>query len=502
MYSKTANKGRLGGTEGDDVLTGIAHGGKGQIHVYARGGEDTLNLNFADDFIGFSHGHHARGDNSQGADGKASPRSEDIFNFTDTQNVGSGTVVVGRLEDLDANDRIQIEGEDIDLNDLPSNVRIVEFNGAHTDDSAASQQWLLITTSTGGNIFYALEGARVDLTSQGGANGGTQEKHFLSEGDLPDFTSLMDVEFVEKNNHIPSEFTAKGGISINDVDHDASDVMKVIFGSSKGDLIAAGLNDDVVRAGKGSDYIWGGSGHDTIYAGSGDDTINGGHDESIGIACGLRDASAQVFRLFDGVFNRDPNAAGFEAWIDILESGRLSFQQVVSSFTNTAEFKYRFGGSTNDEFVTSLFENVLDRAPAESGLASWGGALGSGLVSRAEAVTRFTECAEFRIHSDDDFYTFVGSLRDVDDVMHGGSGADVFVFEDNFGRDVIADFDTTQKGERIDLSSVDSIVNFQDLQVNHLTQVGEDAVISDAIGNSIILQGVDMEDLSHRDFIF
>jgi Ca2+-binding RTX toxin-like protein len=88
------------------------------------------------------------------------------------------------------------------------------------------------------------------------------------------------------------------------------------------------------------------------------------------------------------------------------------------------------------------------------------------------------------------------------DVLRGGAGADCFVFEDGFGSDQIVDFDTSQAGEKIDLVGVSSITDFEDLTNNHLSQSGGDAIITDAQGNLITLQGVDMNNLTVDDFIF
>jgi serralysin len=88
------------------------------------------------------------------------------------------------------------------------------------------------------------------------------------------------------------------------------------------------------------------------------------------------------------------------------------------------------------------------------------------------------------------------------DVIRGGAGADRFVFEDGFGNDKITDFDTSQAGEKIVLVGVSSIIDFADLTNNHLSQPGSDAIITDALGNSITLLGVDMNTLTADDFIF
>ena len=88
------------------------------------------------------------------------------------------------------------------------------------------------------------------------------------------------------------------------------------------------------------------------------------------------------------------------------------------------------------------------------------------------------------------------------DSMVGGTGGDTFVFLNNFGQDVVADFDTTQSGEHIDLSAVSSITGFADLSNNHLRQSGDNTVIDDGLGNIITLQGVYMGSLSADDFLF
>ena len=88
------------------------------------------------------------------------------------------------------------------------------------------------------------------------------------------------------------------------------------------------------------------------------------------------------------------------------------------------------------------------------------------------------------------------------DLIRGGAGADRFVFEDGFGNDKITDFDTSQAGEKIVLVGVSSITDFADLTKNHLSQPGSDAIITDALGNSITLLGVDMNTLTADGFIF
>ena len=247
--------------------THIAQNGTGQIHTFdASGSRDQNNwdnLQFSK-ITSFSHGHHVR-----------TGSGNDTINFKNINEVSS--VIVGRIEDFDSQrDTLRIEGQAIDLNNLPTNVRIVEFNGAHNDAGSQPQQWILITTPAGGSIFYAFEGARVDMNNNGGANSGAQESHFISRAQLPDFSKLKTVPYVDPQNVVPTGIAATNGITINDVDVNTSDVLERIVGTGRDDLIAAGLNDDFVRGYQGNDQIWGGSGNDTVYGEDGDDILNGG----------------------------------------------------------------------------------------------------------------------------------------------------------------------------------------------------------------------------------
>lgn len=260
-----------------------------QIHVWGGWGNDRFDLSFSN-ITTYTQGHHLYGDFSTNA------IYSDTFNFEDLDQVHAGGVVVGRLNDFDVSrDFIEIEGEPLVLTDLlafnysaaPSvaSIRIVAYNGDHNDPNTQDQQWLLITTTSGGRIFYALEGARVDMTGNGGLINPEQEIHFVS---LPsNIDGLPDVPYQPSNNYVPDGHepeTVNGqvvGVIYNDYDHNIADVNDVIGDESDeatefGDLIAGGLNDDTIYGQGGNDMIWGGTGNDTVFGGTGNDTLRGG----------------------------------------------------------------------------------------------------------------------------------------------------------------------------------------------------------------------------------
>ncbi|MFT5632122.1 MAG: hypothetical protein ACI9HB_003310 [Gammaproteobacteria bacterium] len=118
MNTKTVRSGHLGGSNGNDTLTGIAQNGAGQIHVYSQAGNDTIHLDFAN-INSFSAGHHARGDGGSGLDDTSTNRGNDTFNFKNVHKVDG--IVVGRIDDFDSSrDNLEINGFNITNSQLQS----------------------------------------------------------------------------------------------------------------------------------------------------------------------------------------------------------------------------------------------------------------------------------------------------------------------------------------------------------------------------------------------
>ena len=288
--------GPVKGSGSAEVFNLTSTNGTYQFHGYGEWGNDTFNMIFSN-ITGFSHGHHIFGD----LPGNAT--FSDTYNFQNINQVKTGGIIVGRLDDFDASrDTLSIEGYDITLSQLQSGSgttgdyswRVVEYDADIRDSVADTQQWLLIDTGQG-YVFYALEGARVtngdgasnDRTDDGIVNG-AQEAHFIGtqgghQVTASELAGLATVGYVDPINYVPSGFNALlGGVTYNDLDKTQDDVTNVIGddsveASSFGDVIAAGLNDDTVTSGGGNDTVWGGSGHDSILGESGNDSLLGGN---------------------------------------------------------------------------------------------------------------------------------------------------------------------------------------------------------------------------------
>ena len=89
---------------------------------------------------------------------------------------------------------------------------------------------------------------------------------------------------------------------------------------------------------------------------------------------------------------------------------------------------------------------------------------------------------------------------DGNDLLIGGGGGDTFVFSG--GDDRVRDFDTSRSGEVIDLSDVAAFTGFSDVMANHASDEAEGVMIRDLTGNSMLLEGLTMSELSADDFLF
>ncbi|MGC1504957.1 MAG: DUF4214 domain-containing protein [Sulfitobacter sp.] len=84
--------------------------------------------------------------------------------------------------------------------------------------------------------------------------------------------------------------------------------------------------------------------------------------------------SGQAYRLYQASFDRTPDAAGLEFWLQQLDSGVLSLSEVAERFLSSAEFAGAYGQNEtlgDAQFIDLLYENVLDRSPDVAGYEFW-----------------------------------------------------------------------------------------------------------------------------------
>ncbi|WP_114283648.1 DUF4214 domain-containing protein [Candidatus Halocynthiibacter alkanivorans] len=103
--------------------------------------------------------------------------------------------------------------------------------------------------------------------------------------------------------------------------------------------------------------------------------------------------------LYVGYFNRAPDPAGLEFWIDQLDNGR-EYNTIAADFAASPEaiaiYPYLSTPdvSSSSAFLTAIYQNLFNRAPDTDGLEFWTGVLDSGAVSVADMIEAIINGAE------------------------------------------------------------------------------------------------------------
>ncbi|MEQ1771755.1 MAG: DUF4214 domain-containing protein, partial [Devosia sp.] len=199
-----------------------------------------------------------------------------------------------------------------------------------------------------------------------------------------------------------------------------------LYGLDGNDLLQGGIGSDILDGGSGDDFLIGGAGQDLLLGGPGADEADFGIElrrsysfnastvtltpiqgylgdsassvESLAFFDGtlVVDAgsdAAQVFRIYKAALGRVPDSMGLSNWTAAHEFGGLTLVDVAAGFVGSAEFVLRYGGLTNEQFVSLLYQNVLGRGPDPAGAQHWVSQLQAG-VSRAEILIGFSESQE------------------------------------------------------------------------------------------------------------
>ncbi|MDO9711744.1 DUF4214 domain-containing protein [Paracraurococcus lichenis] len=208
--------------------------------------------------------------------------------------------------------------------------------------------------------------------------------------------------------------TSAPGLLVNG-DDDAN----TLTGTAGNDTIAGFGGNDTINGGPGNDQVDGGAGLDTlvinaaralstaVHGTDGAWTVTGpdGIDALTGIervqfsdgtlALDVDGNAGQAYRLYLAAFNRTPDIAGLQFQTNELDT-HLALWQVASNFLASPEFQSLYGtldAMTDTQFVTSLYSNVLHRAPEAAGLSFHLANLAAGL-NRHDLLVQFSESPE------------------------------------------------------------------------------------------------------------
>ena len=126
------------------------------------------------------------------------------------------------------------------------------------------------------------------------------------------------------------------------------------------------------------------------------DTANA--DDSTETINDTNDAEAQIAELYVATFDRAPDAAGLQYWVEQHKKG-MSIEDIAKSFFDQPETKEKYANADLETFIESVYEHVLDRKADQAGLEYWKGELEKGHISKDKFIIAILNGA--KEHQDD-----------------------------------------------------------------------------------------------------
>lgn len=102
--------------------------------------------------------------------------------------------------------------------------------------------------------------------------------------------------------------------------------------------------------------------------------------------------------LYAGYFDRAPDPAGLQFWINQVDNGR-DINTIAADFAASSEATAKFpyltapGLVTPTTFITQIYQSLFNRAPDAAGLSFWEGQLSSGTVSAGDMISAIIQGA-------------------------------------------------------------------------------------------------------------
>ena len=286
------------------------------------------------------------------------------------------------------------------------------------DDSTTYFETIWDSGGTDEIVYSGKQPIELSLDSASGSFIGKRVKGYSDNGThLTEIKNIYIADFVTIEN-------ASGG-SGNDLIEGNFSSNFLLGGKGNDNLYGHGAND-VFEGGEGNDFIYGGEGVDIALRSLSDFEVNylgkqnfqltsSGHEgvdslfnveriyvgnldspsRIIGLDIDQGDSSGSVFRLYNAAFNRAPD--GFEVGYHVndIENNEFQLLDIARNFLLSPEFSKTYGPNQSDEdYVKTLYENVLNRTPAEFELEYYTDQFESFSTEKAKTLLNFSESPE------------------------------------------------------------------------------------------------------------
>lgn len=284
-----------------------------------------------------------------------------------------------------------------------------------------------------------------------------------------------------------------------------------LHGGEGSDTLVGGAGADVMSGGDGDDTIWAGAGDlgdDTVDGGTGNDVIGGGagDDRIVGsLGADVLFGGAGDDRLYGHELSDTSETVGNQVWAGAGNDTILG-----------ADGADALGGGDGDDFIEAaggndrIYAGKTGNDTLDGGAGNdliFGGTGNDNVIGGAGADEIYGGAGEDTVSGGADNDTLYGGAGndtlnggEGDDILFGGADADIFIFAIGDGDDQIGGFSVGE--DVIDLSS--TAIDFTNLaSVQAVATETDDGLLVDlGGGDSVVLLGIALADLSTESFIY
>ncbi len=101
-----------------------------------------------------------------------------------------------------------------------------------------------------------------------------------------------------------------------------------------------------------------------------------------------------VYRVYQAAFDRKPDAGGYAFWLDAADKG-MDIGSIAAEFLKSPEFRTLYGTAPgNADLLSRYYQNVLHRQPDPAGYDYWLKLLNAGAVTPAQMLAMFSDGEE------------------------------------------------------------------------------------------------------------
>lgn len=110
------------------------------------------------------------------------------------------------------------------------------------------------------------------------------------------------------------------------------------------------------------------------------------------VALDINGNAGQIYRLYQAAYDRVPDQSGLKYWIDAMDTGNYTLNEIANFFINQNETITLYGANpSNTDFVYKLYNHVLHRDPDAEGAQWWIERMDTNVVDRAQTLAFFSE---------------------------------------------------------------------------------------------------------------